>query len=51
MLHKVSGKNWGEICATFLLTKLPGMWYNESSGALERAPAGAITPTGFCMEH
>ena len=51
MLHKVSGKNWGKICATFLLTKLRGMWYNESSGARERAPAGAITPTALRMGH
>jgi hypothetical protein len=43
MLHKVSGKNRGEVCATFLLTKLGGMWYNENSGARERAPA-AQTP-------
>jgi hypothetical protein len=42
MLHKVSGKNRCEVCATFLLTKLGGMWYNEISGARERAPAVAI---------
>ena len=43
MLHKASGKNRGEVCATFFLTKLGGMWYNENSGARERAPA-AQTP-------
>lgn len=43
MLHKVSGKNRCEVCADCPLTKMGGMWYNENSGACERAPA-AQTP-------
>ena len=51
MLHKVSGKNRCEVCATFLLTKLGGMWYNENSGARERAPAVANPNKPFLLEE